>query len=113
MPTISGLRRRGYTPNFIRNFCQSICLSRAASTVDIGMLEYSIRADLSATARRYMAVINPIKIIIKNYPKNKKETFEVLNHSSDITLGTRKVDFGKELYIERSDFLEHPSLDSR
>ncbi len=106
MPTISGLRRRGYTPRSIRNFAERIGLARAASTVDVGLLEYCIREDLNEHAPRVMAVLNPLKVVITNYPEDKVEWLDAPLHPEDDRLGSRKVPFGRELYIERDDFRE-------
>ncbi len=108
MPTIAGLRRRGYTPASIRNFCDRIGVSKRDSTVDVGLLEYFIRDELNETAPRRMAVINPLKVVIENYPDNQEEELEAINNPNDETAGTRKVPFSKVLYIEQEDFMEDP-----
>jgi glutaminyl-tRNA synthetase len=108
MPTISGLRRRGYTPEAIRNFCDRIGVAKAASTVDMGLLEYCIREDLNKRARRMMAVLRPLKVIITNYPEGTVEEMEAINNPEDPSAGTRKVPFSRELYIEQEDFMENP-----
>ncbi len=108
MPTISGLRRRGYTPESIRNFCDTIGVAKFNSTIEITVLENSIRADLNKTAQRVMAVLNPLKIVITNYPDDKVEEIEAINNPEDQSMGTRKVPFSRELYIERDDFQEVP-----
>ena len=108
MPTISGLRRKGYTPASIRNFCKEIGVAKAASTVDEQMLEYFIREDLNPTATRAMAVINPLKLVITNYPEGVSEELEIENNPNDESAGSRKVTFSRELYIEREDFMENP-----
>lgn len=108
MPTISGLRRRGYTPEAIRDFCERIGVSKANSMVDSGLLEYCIRADLKGKAKVVMAVLDPIKLIITNYPEGQVEWMEIENNPEDAELGHREVPFSKELYIERDDFMEEP-----
>lgn len=108
MPTIAGLRRKGYTPQSIRNFCKEIGVSKANSKVDEQMLEYFIREDLNTTAQRAMAVLDPIKLIITNYPEGETEELEIENNPNDESAGTRKVTFSRELYIEREDFMEEP-----
>ncbi|SHF13816.1 glutamine--tRNA ligase/YqeY domain fusion protein [Clostridium fallax] len=108
MPTIAGLRRRGYTPESIRNFCHAIGVSKAASTVDSQMLEYFIREDLQTKAPLAMAVMNPLKLVITNYPEDKVEMLELENNAKDESLGKREVPFSRELYIEREDFMEVP-----
>ena len=108
MPTISGLRRRGYTPEAIRNFCDRIGVAKAASTVDMALLEFCIREDLNRRARRMMAVLRPLKVIIINYPEGKVDELEAINNPEDPSAGTRKVPFSRELYIEQEDFMENP-----
>ena len=108
MPTIAGLRRKGYTPASIRNFCQAIGVAKASSTVDEQMLEYFIREDLNPTASRAMAVIEPLKLVITNYPEGQSEILEIENNPNDETAGTRQVTFSRELYVEREDFMEVP-----
>ncbi len=108
MPTLSGFRRRGYTPEAIRNFCERIGVSKANSVVDIAMLEHCIREDLNYRARRVMAVLHPLKVVIENYPEGKEEELEAVNNPEDETMGTRMVPFSREIYIERADFLEDP-----
>ena len=108
MPTISGLRRRGYTPDSIRNFCERIGVARRDSIVDMALLEYSIREDLNKRAQRVMGVLNPLKIVIDNYPEDKVEELDALNNPEDPGMGTRKVPFSREIYIEQDDFLEEP-----
>jgi len=108
MPTIAGLRRRGYTPEAIRNFCDRIGVAKANSTVDIALLEYSIREDLNRRAPRVMAVLRPLKVVIENYPEGQSETLEAVNNPEDEAMGTRPVTFSREIYIEREDFLEDP-----
>ncbi len=108
MPTISGLRRRGYTPQAIRAFCEHIGVSKVNSTVDIALLEYFLREDLNRRAPRVMAVLNPVKAIIDNYPEGKVEEVEAVNNPEDPEAGSRLLPFGRELYIEREDFMEDP-----
>ena len=108
MPTISGLRRRGYTPESIRAFCDSIGVAKANSTVDVAHLEFFIREDLNKRANRVMAVIDPLKVIITNYPEDQTEELEAENNPEDPTAGTRRVPFSREIYIEREDFSENP-----
>ncbi|MBA3065490.1 glutamine--tRNA ligase/YqeY domain fusion protein, partial [bacterium] len=108
MPTISGLRRRGYTPGAIRDFCERIGVAKTNSTVDIALLEHCIREDLNIKAKRVMAVLDPVKVIIENYPDGKSEEIEAVNNPADETAGTRKVPFSKEIYIESADFMEDP-----
>ena len=108
MPTISGLRRRGYTPASIRNFCDRIGVAKAESTVDIAMLDFCIREDLNKHAPRVMAVLNPLKVVITNYPEGQADELDAINNPEDPEAGTRKVPFSKVLYIERDDFMEDP-----
>jgi glutaminyl-tRNA synthetase len=108
MPTISGYRRRGYTPEAIRNFCERIGVAKANSTVDIALLEYSIREDLNRRARRVMGVLRPLKIVIENYPEGQTEELDAVNNPEDASMGTRKVPFSRVLYIEQDDFMEDP-----
>jgi len=108
MPTISGLRRRGYTPSSIRNFCDDIGVAKMNSIVDITVLENSIREELNKTAPRAMAVLRPLKLVITNYPQDKTEELDAVNNPEDPSAGTRKVPFGREIYIERDDFREDP-----
>lgn len=108
MPTLSGLRRRGYTPASIRNFCERIGVAKVNSTVDYGFLEHCLREDLNENARRTMAVLDPVKLILTNYPEGKTETFEVENNPEKPETGTRPVTFSRKLWIEREDFMEVP-----
>jgi glutaminyl-tRNA synthetase len=108
MPTISGLRRRGYTPEAIRNFCERIGIAKRDSLVDMALLEYCIREDLNKSARRVMAVLKPLKVVITNYPENQVEELEAINNPEDESMGKRKVPFSRILYIERDDFRENP-----
>ena len=108
MPTISGLRRRGYTPESIRDFCERIGVAKADSMVEVGLLEFCIREDLKLKAPRYMAVLDPVKVIITNYPEGQTETLVIENNTENEAMGTREVTFGREVYIERGDFMEEP-----
>lgn len=106
MPTISGLRRRGYTANSIRKFCEIIGVAKRENVIDVSLLEFCLREDLNKTAPRVMAVLDPVKVIITNYPEGKEEFLDAENNQEDEAAGFRKVPFSKELYIEREDFLE-------
>lgn len=108
MPTISGLRRRGYTPESIRNFCDEIGVAKFNSIVDINILENSIREELNKKAPRVMAVLRPLKVVIVNYPEGKEEELEAINNPEDPSMGRRKVPFSRVLYIEKEDFREEP-----
>ncbi|MFH1744119.1 MAG: glutamine--tRNA ligase/YqeY domain fusion protein [bacterium] len=108
MPTICGLRRRGFTPESIRNFAERISVAKKESLVDIALLEYCIREDLNRRAPRVMGVLRPLKVVIENYPEGKVEEFDALNNPEDPGMGTRKVPFSRVLYIEREDFMEDP-----
>lgn len=108
LPTISGLRRRGYTPESIRNFCEKIGVSKVISTVEYNFLEHCLRDNLNICAKRVMAVLKPVKLIIKNYPENNTEYFEIENNPNDKNSGTRKISFSRELYIESDDFIVNP-----
>jgi glutaminyl-tRNA synthetase len=108
MPTICGLRRRGYTPESLRNFADRIGVTKTDGVIDVGVLEYSIREDLNKRAQRVMGVLNPLKLVITNYPEGQVEQMEAINNPEDATMGTRMVPFTKELYIERDDFMEEP-----
>jgi glutaminyl-tRNA synthetase len=108
LPTICGLRRRGYTPESIRNFCKRIGVNKFNSTVDIALLEHCLREDLNKTSPRVMAVLKPLKIVIENYPEGQTEELEAINNPEDASAGTRKVPFSRELYIEQEDFMEEP-----
>ncbi len=109
MPTISGLRRRGYTPGSIRNFADRIGVTKVDGMVDVSLLEYSVREHLNRTAQRVMGVLNPLKVVITNYPEGAEEELEAINNPEDESMGTRKVPFARELYIEQDDFMEEPS----
>lgn len=108
MPTISGLRRRGYTPESIRDFCERIGVAKSNSMVNIAMLEHCIREDLNARAPRVMAVLRPLKVVIENYPEDRVEMLDAENNPENPAMGSRKVPFSRELYIEQGDFLEDP-----
>jgi glutaminyl-tRNA synthetase len=108
MPTISGLRRKGCTPDALRNFCSAIGVAKANSVVDSQMLDYFIREDLQLKAPLSMAVLNPLKLVITNYPENETEMLSIENNAKDETQGTRLVPFSRELYIEKEDFMENP-----
>jgi glutaminyl-tRNA synthetase len=108
MPTISGLRRRGYTPESIRDFCARVGLAKKENVIDIGLLEHCVREDLNRRAPRAMAVLKPLKVVLTNYPEDHVETLAVVNNPEDASAGTRDVAFSRELYIERDDFMEDP-----
>ena len=108
MPTIAGFRRRGYTPESIRNFCDRIGVAKRESLVDIALLEHCLREDLNKRAPRVMAVLCPLRVVIENYPEDKTEELEAINNPEDPTMGTRKVPFSRVLYIEQDDFRESP-----
>jgi glutaminyl-tRNA synthetase len=108
MPTISGLRRRGYTPASIRSFSARIGVTKQESVIDMTLLEHSVRDDLNKKALRVMGVLNPLKVVITNYPEGQSEELEAVNNPEDECMGTRKVPFSRELYIERDDFMENP-----
>jgi glutaminyl-tRNA synthetase len=109
MPTIAGLRRRGYPPEAIRDFCARIGVAKANSTVEVQLLEYCVREHLNTAAARRMAVIDPVKLVIENYPEGKTEEMDAANHPGNPDAGTRKVPFTREIYIERDDFMETPA----
>jgi len=108
MPTLSGLRRRGYTPDAIREFCARIGVARADSVVDVAQLEHAIREDLNRRAARVMAVLRPLRVVVENYPEEQSEELDAVNNPEDPAAGTRKVPFSRVLYIERDDFREDP-----
>jgi glutaminyl-tRNA synthetase len=108
MPTLAGLRRRGVPAAAIRDFVQRIGVAKANSTVDVGMLEFSIREHLNKSAERRMAVLRPLKVVIENYPQGQSEELEALNHPDNPAAGTRRLRFGREIFIERDDFMENP-----
>jgi glutaminyl-tRNA synthetase len=106
MPTIAGLRRRGFTPASIRTFCDRIGVTKSDNTVEMGVLESCIRDDLNSTAARRMAVLHPLKVVIENYPEGQVEELEAANHPQDESFGKRLIPFSRELYIDRDDFME-------
>lgn len=108
MPTLCGLRRRGYTPRAIRNFCDRVGVTKSVNTIEYAFLEYCLREDLNETARRVMAVLRPVKLVITNYPAGQSETFEVENNPNRPEDGTRTVTFSRELWVEAEDFLPEP-----
>ncbi|NLJ73381.1 MAG: glutamine--tRNA ligase/YqeY domain fusion protein [Firmicutes bacterium] len=108
MPTLVGLRRRGYTPEAIRDFCDRIGVAKANSIVDVALLEHCLREDLNQRAPRTMAVLRPLKVVIENYPEGKVEMLEALNNPQDPSAGTRLIPFSREIYIEQEDFMENP-----
>ena len=106
MPTISGLRRRGYTPESIRNFADKVGVAKRDNMIDVALLEFSIREDLNKLVKRVMGVLNPLKVVITNYPENETEELDAINNPEDESMGTRKVPFSREIYIEQEDFME-------
>lgn len=108
MPTLSGMRRRGYPPAAIRNFCRDTGLARRENLIEINKLEYAVRQELNATAPRVMGVLDPLKVVITNYPEGKTEDLELINNPGDESAGSRKVPFSREIYIEKADFMENP-----
>jgi glutaminyl-tRNA synthetase len=106
MPTISGLRRRGYTPASIRSFVETVGVSKRENIIDVALLEFKIREDLNKTANRVMAVLDPLKVVITNYPKGKEEFLQAENNQEDETAGFREIPFSREIYIEKEDFQE-------
>jgi glutaminyl-tRNA synthetase len=108
MPTIVAMRRRGYTPEAIRAFCERIGVAKRENIVDVALLEHAVREDLNKTAPRIMGVLNPLRVVIENYPDGQSEAFEVVNNPEDPSAGTRRVPFSRELFIERDDFREDP-----
>ncbi len=108
MPTISGMRRRGYSPAAVRDFCKVIGVNKFNSTVDFALLEHCLRQDLNRTSARVMAVLRPLKVVITNYPENVEDMLDCVNNPEDPDAGTRKVPFGREIYIEQEDFMEEP-----
>ena len=108
MPTISGLRRRGYTPESIRNFADRIGVAKRDNVIDVALLEHSVREDLNKKAPRVMGVLDPLKVTIYNYPDGKTEELEAVNNPEDESMGRRTIPFSKEIFIERSDFMEDP-----
>jgi glutaminyl-tRNA synthetase len=108
MPTISGMRRRGYTPRAVRNFCERIGVAKRDSVVDLALLEYCVREDLNSCTPRVMAVLNPLRVVIENYPEDQTEMIDAVNNPEDPSMGTRTVPFSRVLFIERDDFMEDP-----
>jgi glutaminyl-tRNA synthetase len=108
MPTLSGMRRRGYSPESIRAFADRVGVAKRDSTVDLALLEHHVREDLNLRARRVMAVLDPLKVVIENYPEGQTEALEAVNNPEDPNAGTRMIPFTREIYIERSDFMEDP-----
>ena len=108
MPTLCGMRRRGYTPEAIRAFCKRVGVAKVESTVDVNLLEYCVREDLNKRAPRVLAVLNPLKVVIDNYPEGQSEELDAINNPEDPAAGARKVPFSRVLYIEREDFMEVP-----
>jgi glutaminyl-tRNA synthetase len=108
MPTVSGLRRRGYTPESIRNFADTIGVTKFDGIIDVGLLEFSLREDLNKKAPRVMGVLHPLKIVIKNYPEDQEEWMETINNPEDESMGSREIPFSREVYIEEDDFMEDP-----
>jgi len=108
MPTLTGMRRRGFTPEAIRRFAEAVGVAKRENVVDVGLLEFYVREDLNRTAPRAMAVLHPLKVVIDNYPDGQTEEVDVVNNPEDPSTGTRKVPFSKTLYIERDDFMEDP-----
>jgi glutaminyl-tRNA synthetase len=108
MPTVAGARRRGYTPEAIRDFCGRIGVAKKENVIDIALLEHTVREDLNRRANRALAVVRPVKVVIENYPEDRDEFVEAVNNPDDPTAGTRKLPFSREIYIERDDFMENP-----
>ena len=108
LPTLAGLRRRGYTPESIRSFCEQVGVAKRQNVIDIAMLEHAVRDDLNARANRVLAVLRPLKVVIENYPEGQAEYLDAVNNPEDPEAGVRKVPFSRELYVERDDFMEEP-----
>ncbi|MCH2306205.1 MAG: glutamine--tRNA ligase/YqeY domain fusion protein [SAR202 cluster bacterium] len=108
MPTISGLRKRGYTPESIKNFCNKIGVAKRQNTVEIQLLEHCIREDLNKNCKRVMGIIDPVKVVITNYPENQSEKLEAINNPEQEEMGSRQIEFSREIYIESNDFMEDP-----
>ena len=111
MPTIAGIRRRGYTPEAVRDFCTDRC-GKKENVIDVALLEHTVREDLNRHAPRALAVLRPIKVVIENYPEGQVEHVEAVNNPEDPDAGTRTIPFSRELYIERDDFMEMPGESS-
>ena len=109
MPTLSGIRRRGYTPEAIRNFCNSLGVSKTTGIIELRLLEHHVREDLNKRAPRMMAVLHPLRVVIDNYPEGQTEEVEAVNNPEDASAGTRKVPFSRVLYIEQDDFRGAPA----
>ncbi|MEQ1575189.1 MAG: glutamate--tRNA ligase family protein, partial [Vicinamibacterales bacterium] len=108
MPTIAGLRRRGYTPEAIRDFCSRIGVAKKENVIDVALLEHTVREDLNRRAQRALAVLRPLKVVIENYPEGRVEQLNATNNPEDASAGTRSIPFSRELHIEREDFMEEP-----
>jgi glutaminyl-tRNA synthetase len=108
LPTIGAMRRRGYTPEAIRAFCERIGVAKRENVVDVASLEHAVRDDLNRTAPRVMSVLNPLRVVIENYPEGQSEAFDIVNNPEDASAGSRRVPFSRELFIERDDFREDP-----
>jgi glutaminyl-tRNA synthetase len=108
MPTIAGIRRRGFTPEAIRDFCSRIGVAKKENVIDVALLEHTVREDLNKRARRAMAVLRPLKVVIENFAEARVEEVEAVNNPEDSSAGTRRLPFSRELYIERDDFMEDP-----
>ncbi|HXH41363.1 MAG TPA: glutamine--tRNA ligase/YqeY domain fusion protein [Thermoanaerobaculia bacterium] len=108
MPTIAGLRRRGYTPAAIRNFCERVGVAKRENVIDVGLAEFCVREDLNTTAPRVMGVLDPLRVVVDNYPEGHDESFETANSPDDPSMGTRTIPFGRTIFIERDDFMEEP-----
>ena len=109
MPTISGLRRRGYTPASVRSFCERVGVTKSDNVIELELLENSVRQDLERRAPRALAVLRPLRVVIENYPADRVEELDAANHPNDAEMGTRKIPFSRVVYIERDDFMENPS----
>jgi glutaminyl-tRNA synthetase len=109
MPTIAGIRRRGFTPEAIRDFCARIGVAKKENVIDVALLEHTVREDLNRRALRALAVVRPLKVVIENYPEGQSEEVEAINNPEDASAGTRRLSFSRELYIERDDFMEVPA----
>ena len=108
MPTICGLRRRGYTPESLRNFAETVGIAKRENVIELALLEHVMREDLNKRARRVMVVSDPVKVVIENYPEGKVEMMQAENNPEDETAGMREMPFSREMYIERDDFMEDP-----
>ena len=108
MPTLSGMKRRGYTPTSIKNFCNRVGVAKRDNVIDLNLLEFSIREDLNKIADRRMAVLNPLKVVITNYDENGEELLDAINNPEDESRGSRQIPFSNTLYIEKEDFMEDP-----